>query len=57
MNGFIFGFQRLARWPKWTPFSISESTVSAEEAEGAEVGAAVLAPVDCELVVCDKPIS
>ena len=23
MNGFIFGFQRLVWWPKWTPASRS----------------------------------
>src|SRR5262245_52966857 len=26
MKGFIFGFHRLTRWPKWTPASTSSSS-------------------------------
>ena len=35
MNGFIFGFQRLVWWPKWTPASIiSRMVMGASLGEG-----------------------
>src|SRR3954451_294395 len=34
MYGFIFGFQRLVWWPKWTPASIMSRMVSGVSREG-----------------------
>src|SRR5687767_2023678 len=37
MYGFIFGFQRLVWWPKWTPASIMSRMVSGVSRDGISV--------------------
>src|SRR5438094_1720908 len=42
MYGFIFGFQRLVWWPKWTPASIMSRIVSGVSSDGISVTGAEL---------------